>query len=121
MRIPPDTVFGTEEADQPDAGRLEEDVDGGTQTAVHSAGVGQQTDRLSLEDIEAALFQDLDAGLDDARGDRFGNHVLRSARVRYGRFGHNRFCNNGFGSARLGSGRGARPAGGRQEKQSRET
>ena len=122
MRIPPDAVFGTEEADQPDAGRLEEDVDGGAQLAVHPAGIRQQADLLALQDVEAALLQDLDAGFDDARGGRLGNDSLRNdglgnGRLGDGRFGNGRFRNNGFGSARLGAGRRTRPAGGRQEKQ----
>ena len=116
MRIPPDAVFGTEEADQPDAGRLEEDVDGGAQLAVHPAGIGQQADLLALEDVEAARFQDFDAGFDDARSGGLRNDGLRNSR-----FGNSRFCNNGFGTARPGTGRGTRPAGGRQEKQDSET
>ena len=65
-------VLRSVEGDQVDARRLEEDVDGGTQLAVHPGGVGDQPDALAFQASEMALPQDLDAGLDPGSGGQDG-------------------------------------------------
>ena len=65
--ISPHPVFRAEEGHQVHLRRLEEDVDGGVQLAVHAGRVGDQADALAFQAREMVVTQDFDARL-DARG-----------------------------------------------------
>ena len=62
--VPPYAVFRSEKFHQIDVGSAEQDVDSGSQVAVHAAGIGNQSDLLSNETFEAPAFQHFDSGPD---------------------------------------------------------
>ena len=65
IHVPAHAMLGSVEGDQLHVGRLEKDVDRGTQFPVHAGGVGHQADPLALQACEMTFPEDLDARFDD--------------------------------------------------------
>ena len=57
-------MLGSEEGFQFHTGSGSQDIDGGTQVPVDTAGVGHQTHLFAFQSGEVAVAQDLDAGTD---------------------------------------------------------
>ena len=56
-----DSVLGTEKGHEIHLGCVEEDVDGGAKTTVHTAGVGNQPHTLACEFLKTIAFQHFDS------------------------------------------------------------
>ena len=64
VRIAPDAVLRAVQGHEVHLGRLEEDVDGGTEIPVHAGGVRYQAHPLAAEFLETIPLQHVDAGID---------------------------------------------------------